>query len=151
MVVAETFNVVLPVARVIWAVARWLHIDSSHNSHPQVSMIFQSLEMTKLFCSVQVYEDRTNQNLKGILHPKMKILSSFTHPQVIPNLYEFIFFWWTQKIFWRIWITKQLMVPIDLHSMEENIMKVNGDRQLYKKNILCLIEETNLLKKFEGE
>ncbi len=26
--------------------------------------------------------------LKGIVHPKMKILSSFTHPQVIPNLYE---------------------------------------------------------------
>ncbi len=26
--------------------------------------------------------------LKGIVHPKMKILSSFTHPQVVPNLYE---------------------------------------------------------------
>jgi len=24
--------------------------------------------------------------LKGIAHPKMKILSSFTHPQVVPNL-----------------------------------------------------------------
>ncbi len=28
--------------------------------------------------------------LKGIVHPKMKILSSFTHPQVVPNLYEFL-------------------------------------------------------------
>ncbi len=26
--------------------------------------------------------------VKGIVHPKMKILSSFTHPQVFPNLYE---------------------------------------------------------------
>ncbi len=26
--------------------------------------------------------------LKGIVHPKMKILSSFTQPQVVPNLYE---------------------------------------------------------------
>ncbi len=26
--------------------------------------------------------------VKGIFHPKMKILS-FTHPQVVPNLYEF--------------------------------------------------------------
>ncbi len=26
--------------------------------------------------------------LKGIVHPKIKILSSFTHPQVDPNLYE---------------------------------------------------------------
>ncbi len=25
--------------------------------------------------------------LKGIVHPKMKILSSFTHSQVVPNLY----------------------------------------------------------------
>ncbi len=28
--------------------------------------------------------------LKGIVHPKLKILSSFTHPQVVPNLYEFL-------------------------------------------------------------
>ncbi len=28
--------------------------------------------------------------LKGIVHPKMKILSAFTHPQVVPNLYEFL-------------------------------------------------------------
>ncbi len=26
--------------------------------------------------------------LKGTVHPKMKIQSSFTHPQVDPNLYE---------------------------------------------------------------
>ncbi len=26
--------------------------------------------------------------IKGIVHPKMKILSSFTPPQVVPNLYE---------------------------------------------------------------
>jgi len=28
--------------------------------------------------------------VKGILHLKMKILSSFTHPQVVANLYEFL-------------------------------------------------------------
>ncbi len=27
-------------------------------------------------------------HVKGIVHPKMKILSSCTHPQVVPNLYE---------------------------------------------------------------
>ncbi len=26
--------------------------------------------------------------IKGTVHPKMNILSSFTHPQVFPNLYE---------------------------------------------------------------
>ncbi len=30
----------------------------------------------------------TKHLLKGIVHPKMKLLSSFTHPQVDPNLYE---------------------------------------------------------------
>ncbi len=28
------------------------------------------------------------KDIKGIVHPKMIILSSFTHPQVVPNLYE---------------------------------------------------------------
>jgi len=28
--------------------------------------------------------------LKGIVHLKMKILSSFTHPQVVLNLYAFL-------------------------------------------------------------
>ncbi len=27
-------------------------------------------------------------DIKGTVHPKMIILSSFTHPQVVPNLYE---------------------------------------------------------------
>ncbi len=31
-----------------------------------------------------------NAYIKGIVHPKMKIRSSFTHPQVVPNLYECI-------------------------------------------------------------
>ncbi len=30
--------------------------------------------------------------LKGIVHPKIKILSLCTHPQLTPNLYEFFFF-----------------------------------------------------------
>ncbi len=33
-------------------------------------------------------EYRLYSSLKGIVHPKMTILSSFTHPHVVPNLYE---------------------------------------------------------------
>jgi len=33
-------------------------------------------------------------SFKGLVHPKMKILSVFTHPQVVPNLYLFC---WTQR------------------------------------------------------
>jgi len=29
--------------------------------------------------------------IKGLVHPKMKILSVFTHPHVVPNLYVFIY------------------------------------------------------------
>jgi len=28
--------------------------------------------------------------VSGLVHPKMKILSVFTHPHVVPNLYVFI-------------------------------------------------------------
>ncbi len=53
------------------------------------------------------------------VRPKMKIQSSFTYPHVVPNLYEFLF--WTQKIFWRMLVTKQLTVAIDFHSMGKKI------------------------------
>ncbi len=33
---------------------------------------------------------RPLQDLKGIVHTKMKMMSSFTHPQVVPNLYACI-------------------------------------------------------------
>jgi len=32
----------------------------------------------------------SRKEIKGLVHPKMKILSVFTHPQVVPNLYGFI-------------------------------------------------------------
>jgi len=62
---------------------------------------------------------------KGILHPKMKILSSFTHPQVVANLYEFLssaehkgrYFDWN-------------FGTIDFFST----MKVNGPKQLFGSN-----------------
>jgi len=45
----------------------------------------------------------------------MKILSSFTHPQVVSNLWISFFCWKQKKIFWRMSVTRQLMDPIDLH------------------------------------
>ncbi len=56
-------------------------------------------EKNELFHDILIYRDApellaisTNipMWLKGIVHPKMKILSSFIHPQVVPNLYEFL-------------------------------------------------------------
>jgi len=54
---------------------------------------------------------KNEQIVKGIVIPKMKILSSFTHPQVVPNLYELLFSVEHKKS------TKQLMGFIDFHSI----------------------------------
>ncbi len=51
---------------------------------------------TTLCCVTFLFDVHSNVHLlpglttaiKGIVHPKMKILSSFTHPRVVPNLYE---------------------------------------------------------------
>jgi len=58
----------------------------------------------------------------------MTILS-FTHPQVVPNLYEFISSTEDKKSSEKWWVTKQLTGPIDLalHST----MDINGARQLF--------------------
>ncbi len=46
-----------------------------YNSDSQIHFIYVTLEH--------------KSSLKGIVHPKMKkIMSSFTHPQLVPNLYE---------------------------------------------------------------
>jgi len=52
--------------------------------------------------------------LKGIVHPKMKILSVFTHPHVVPNLYVFIC---SAEDIWKNVLIKQISIPIDYHSM----------------------------------
>jgi len=45
----------------------------------------------RLSLCIQVYAVvRLFITLKGVVHPKMKILSSFTHPKVVPNLCVFI-------------------------------------------------------------
>jgi len=38
----------------------------------------------------KVTENFINYYFKGLGYPKMKILSVFTHPHVVPNLYVFI-------------------------------------------------------------
>ncbi len=51
----------------------------------------------------------------------MKILSSFTHPQVSLNLYEFLSsVEHKRKVFLRMLLTKHLTVATDLHSIEKS-------------------------------
>jgi len=46
--------------------------------------------LSTIFKSAPCYEITYKDVLKGLVHPKMKILSVFTHPLVVPNLYVFI-------------------------------------------------------------
>ncbi len=54
--------------------------------------------------------------------------------KVVPNRYEFLSSA-EHKTFWRMLVTKQLLVHIDFHSMEEkNAMEVHGDQRLFVWN-----------------
>ncbi len=65
--------------------------------------------------------------LKGRVHPKIKILSSFTRPQVVPNLYECLCSAEHKgRYFWRKFVTSCLghhWLPI---VGKKNTMEVNG-------------------------
>ncbi len=52
----------------------------------------EEIKQLMLILNINVVAERLSGlcDFKGIVHPKMKILSSFTHPQVVPNLYEFL-------------------------------------------------------------
>ncbi len=63
------------------AVVRLLHLRQGDQAIEEYVQDFCEL------CHLVAFNDVA---LKGIVHPKMKILSSFTHPQVVPNLYEFL-------------------------------------------------------------
>ncbi len=54
----------------------------------------------------------------------MKIVSSFTHPHDVPNLYEFLSFVVHKRRYLRMLVIKQLMVPIDFHSISFPTMEV---------------------------
>jgi len=87
---------------------------------------------------------------KVIGHP------SFTHPEVVPNLYEFPFLLNANKdILKNVGVvTKQLMDPIDFHSIFSPI-QVNGvqDQHSSKCLILCSAEKEihTGLEQLQGE
>ncbi len=64
----------------------------------------------------------------------MKILSSFTHPQVVHKPVWMSLFCWTQrKIFWRMWETEQFWGTIDFHSI---FFSYNGSQRCPKTTLL---------------
>jgi len=68
-------------------------------------------------------------DLKGILHPKMKMLSWFTHPNVVATLYEFLSSA-EKDVLKNVWN----FGFIDFHSIFFSAMEVNGAKQLFGSN-----------------
>jgi len=58
---------------------------------------------------------------KGLVHQKMKILSSFTHPQVVSNLYVFIFSAVHKGRYLEECFNQTDLIPYWLHSREKYI------------------------------
>ncbi len=85
-------------------------------------------------------------NFKGIVHPKVTTLSSYTHPHVVPNLYDFLS---SVKYKIRCFAECVLLFPIDFNDVDKNNMEVNGDQKLFdfqhssKYLLLCSPEERN--------
>ncbi len=61
----------------------------------------------------QQHQHQSAGCLKRIVYPKNTILSSFTHPPVVLDLYECP----VSKVFWRMWETEQVWGTIDFHNV----------------------------------
>lgn len=74
-----------------WALSLWCLL------HYQLPLVDRAHLFWMLTC------DEIDKNpLKEIADPKSKILSSFTHPSLVPNQFEFLSSCWTQsKICWE--------------------------------------------------
>jgi len=55
-----------------------------------LDFFFWNQNVTSLCGRSLQWDMHSTLDLKGLVHPKMKILSVFTHPHVVPNLYVFI-------------------------------------------------------------
>jgi len=75
----------------------------------------------------------------GIVHPKVKILSSFTHPPAVPNLYTFPSHVEQKRRYFE--EPNSCLSPLTSISIE-----VNGDHQLFDysiiQNILFSVQQT---------
>ncbi len=72
---------------------------------------------------------------KGTVHSKMSVLLSFTHPRVIPNLYD-----WLRNIFWRMLVT--VLVPINFHCILVHKMEIYLVTNILQ-NIFYCVPQTN--------
>lgn len=82
-----------------------LILSSSAPSSSSSSVIHQSLK-PQYDSLCWTHSCSTSGCLKKKVYPKIKVLSSFTHPHVVP-VWVFFFSWTQKEIFWGMMVTKQ--------------------------------------------
>ncbi len=85
--------------------------------------------------------------IKGTVHQKMKILSSFTHPQVVPTCMN-VFFLNTKEDFGRMWEKEQFWGTIDFHSILSPTMEVNDAQTVWTFIQVELLEGEQMMTEF---
>ncbi len=85
-------------------------------------------------CFTNLWVERFSkiQLLKGIVHPKKESFIIIYSLSCCSKPVWVSFLCWTlKKIFWRMLVIKQVMVPIALHSIYFSTMEVNGNQHIY--------------------
>ncbi len=70
-------------------------------------------------CSLIPYKINTIQ-FKGIVYPKMKCMSLFTHSHVIPNLCDILYYLNTKGDILKSVVNQIILVGIAFHCMDKN-------------------------------
>ncbi len=101
-------------ARQRWTQNRTKSINLLNNCH---SLLLVS--GLKLFFSAEDYYTWTFHAVKGIVYPNIENLTSFTHHQVLPNPYVFLFVW-----------NRKRDVLQNVHAALLHTTKMDGDQRL---------------------
>ncbi len=98
-------------------------VDVADKHNLTCKLILKGFRLKSLnlhFHKLKPWRDSSPKNLNSVI--------IYSTSSCFKAVWIFFFCWTWNKIFWRMWVTKQLLVPIDFHSMK-NIMEVNGDQK----------------------
>ncbi len=115
---ANMYNLGVDKINCIACTSRWQFVPFFSDSVETWGCAFVTLTILRKKIKLCIFEI-----FKEIVHPKIKSLSSFIHPHVIPNLCEFLSYVEHKiRYFEEFWRTKQLFVPIDFHIRERSML-----------------------------
>ncbi len=72
---------------------------------------------------------------QGIVHPKMKILSSFTHPKVVPNKRYFVEWWLLTFILWKSKATSNCLI---INILQNIFLHLHLANAFIQSNLQCI-------------